>query len=201
VGSPGTGKSTLSLHIIRGWQAECAAAGRDCYAFVYEGQGTFPRFGGDGMRLSFVHEHRTVDAAKRALATRPGGIHIIQDTTGLDVLWLAEEVAARTGGYAICWWDEIAWVDGANNASEKLDRRLRKLLAVMRHRRVALGWGSQSPGWAHLDLRRLTNMWWLLRISEQSDIQALGRGGVPSSILAWVPRLRNFKHLHHNRDV
>lgn len=197
-GLPGYGKSTLSLALLRRLQA--ASRG---WALVGDTAGRFPRRGRDGRRFPWIVEHRTTAAAEEWLDGRELGrvrpaVHVVADPDQLSVAWLAERLAQATGRMAICWWDEVVFVDGVASGSGHQNKR-RKLVAVTRHSRVHLGLCSQSPTWAHRDLRRLASRIHLLRLDDKSDLDSLRESGVPSSYLEACRNLPKYKRICYSR--
>lgn len=203
-GVPGTGKSTWSLQRILALQRE-----RTAYAVVYEGGGKFPRTGLDGMRLSFVHEHSSVAAAKRRFAEDPRGIHIVHPaddeselvkvgrkdellTGGLLVAKLAVDLARVSGKWAVWWADEISFVDGARSPGG-YSPWFRQRIATRRHDRVAYGYSTQRPKWAHPDLRTTSTEMAIFRVSSKLDLKALNEGLVPAQALTAIAAQKDFE--------
>jgi len=214
-GLPHTGKSTLSLRVIRDWQREGRA-----FALVYEGGGSFPRIGGDGRRLTFVRDVELSQARRRIsealasgtapesviwvvrvrepyAATREDGVSD-ESGGGLEVAHLAAELSCELGRNAVCWFDEINNVDGGC-AGFAFSKWLRSALGNRRHLRLAIGYSSQSPAWPHRHLRRLTNELYCLRVTDARDLECLREMGAPASDLPRISALPDFKYLHYPR--
>jgi len=209
-GMPGTGKSTLSLKRIRELQREGRA-----YAFVYEGDGQFPRTGADRRRLACVRDHRSLGDLQAYLGDERGHvpeaeIHIVRlypgdvdswrgqplDSAGLALVAVAERVSQKSGRRCVVWYDEIAAVKGATS-SAPIDERLRAALGARRHLGIAFGYTTQSVAWAHRDLRRLTNERHVFRVDDGEDLRALRDFKVPEQDLPTIENLSNFHYMSY----
>jgi len=117
---------------------------------------------------------------------------------GLAVALLAVRAARLSRGYAVCYFDEIAFVPGAKNGGQ-FSGWFSSRQAVRRHDRVAWVYSTQCASWPHPDLRKLTNEFRLLRMDDAMDARALRLSSVPPEVLDAQARLQYFEQLVYRK--
>lgn len=195
IGEQGTGKSSGALSRI----LEIQRAHR-CVVLVHDTEARFPRRGHDGRRFTFLREHHGIASAERGLERSLAVVHIIGTgkKRALDVWRLGRAVARSTGCQVLVWFDEIKHVEGLRSG-EAFSDEFGEFWAVRRHEGVGIGYNTQRPVWAHVDLRSLLTAFCLYRVTGRRDLQTLADDGVPERYLEVVRRLRNFRRIRYEK--
>ena len=209
IGEPETGKSTVA-------SALAADYARSCYVLAHDLNFSIPDKLPTGRELE-VHRHLLPEQAGASLS-RPEtsrGIHAIASSDAGEVIDLAYRVSlANLGGQKVPLNEEltryhwtgttrteavpvVVYVDELVNAIDATPYRLgdvaKDLLSQRRHRHVGLIWTTQSPRLVHYQFVSLCTSLVLFRVSQEDDLKALAKAGVPREILQQLPGLP----LHH----
>lgn len=183
LGLPGTGKSYRALELAREMGKTPA------YVVAHDPTGSY--------RGADIHHYADEKALRARLATRAGGIHVLEVADGGRVLTCGIAIAQASAsqaqnGYAVpvlVLWDEMVAVSGAS--PYRLEDEARDVLARRRHIGAGVGiiWTTQSPQFAHYSLLGLCTELYLFRLQDRRALDRLGNVGVDASILARLPSL------------
>lgn len=177
IGVPGTGKSEFAVKRLM------ELARTPAYTIAHDVGWRLPDKLHDGTPTGIIR-HPDIESVRKAIATKPRGIHAVSCMEADDVILFGTTLGAanleKNGGAkgipVVLYFDEIVGVAGAS--PYRLGASLRQLLAVRRHVHCGAIYTTQSPQLMHYQLLALATRITAFRLIDESALDRMRKLGI-----------------------